>query len=532
MATSRRSSVREAETLFDSGRFSEAQALVEAALRVDGLASNDATSLWQLLSKLKLKQGDRGGAIAALIDAATINPTDPEIFFDLGVQLFHIGKVDISVTAFRQAAELAPGNAEVWHNLGHAVSELGDAPEAETCFRKATDLAPGQMTYLRSLAIFVRSLGKSAEAQFFFEKALALAPDEADLHEALSSLRRYQPGDPQIAVMERLIVRPGLADKDRIALGYSLFKALDDVGDHQQAFRYLSEANRLQRKIFRYDPAPERHAFEAMKQFFTSDFFSAIDGAVRSDASPIFIVGMPRSGTTLTEQIMSAHSDVAAGGESLAMTSVVRRYFTDRTTGLISLSAGQFEGQALQKLGAAYLEGVGKVALERPRFTDKMPLNFQWVGFLAAIFPKAVFVHCVRDPVETCFSIYSSHFGTDGNRYGNDLGELADYYLAYRALMAHWNEVLPGRVFEADLDDMVADPENQTRRLLEFCRLDFEPACLAFHEKRNAVKTLSAEQVRKPVYGGHSERVRPYLPYLLPLTERLGPYRPLAGGKS
>jgi hypothetical protein len=157
------------------------------------------------------------------------------------------------------------------------------------------------------------------------------------------------------------------------------------------------------------------------------------------------------------------------------------------------------------------------VAARSPRFTDKMPLNFRWVGIIAAIMPEARFIHCRRDPVETCFSIHSSFFASGGNRYSHDLQDLADYYRQYRSLMAHWHQVLPGRILDVELADVVADQEGETRRLLDFLGMDFDPSCLAFHANGNQVATLSSLQVKKPLYGGHSDRLKPYLPYLGPL---------------
>jgi Flp pilus assembly protein TadD len=464
-----------------------------------------------------VERGDTAAAILHHISALEIDPGNAEGHFELGTLLFRIGRFEDAVAALEIAAKLAPVNPQVRHNLGLALGKTGATDRARAEFAEAARLAPGEAAYIRALALFDLSIGRADEAETGFRTLIACDPGDSAAHRNLARLARYVPDDPHIAGMESLLGGGGLSLDAGIDLGFALFDALGKAGLHERAFRHLADANRLRRRKFPYDAAGERLVFEQVEGFFGEDFFRDIPPDRSEAAGPIFIVGMPRAGTTLIEQILSSHPDVAAGGESLAMTELVRRFLIAPDSSGLSLSPSVFSIERRTAMRAFYLSAMRDVSERAPCFTDKMPLNFRWIGIIAAILPEARFVHCRRDPVETCFSIHSSFFASGGNRYGHDLDDLADYYRQCHRLMAHWRRMLPVRVLDVELADVVADQEGQTRRLLDFLGLDFEPNCMAFHANRSQVATVSSLQVKKPVYGGHSERLKPYLPFLGPL---------------
>ncbi|MBX9458482.1 MAG: sulfotransferase [Rhizobium sp.] len=461
--------------------------------------------------------GDRLTAVRLHIAALEFDPANAEGYFELGTLLFGTGQVDAAISVLDMAAQLAPGNPQVRHNLGLALAKCGDAVRARSELAESVRLAPNDATFLRALALLDLSLGKSTDAEAGFRQLIACDPADTAAHRNLARLSRYAADDPHIAQMEMLLHRGVLTPDAGIDLGFALFDALAKAGQYERAFDRLGEANRLRRQKFPYDASVERVVFEQMAEFFDPAYFDEIPSAGSETSGPIFIIGMPRAGTTLVEQILASHPDIAAGGESVAMTDLVRRFLIAPGQPGLSLSASAFSTETCAEMRAFYLSAVRHVAGQSPCFTDKMPLNFRWVGIIAAILPEARFVHCRREPVETCFSIHSSFFASGGNRYSHDLDDLADYYRQYRGLMAHWHAVLPGRILDVDLADVVADQEGETRWLLAFLGLDFDPRCMAFHANGSPVSTLSSLQVKRPVYGGHSDRLRPYLPFLEPL---------------
>jgi tetratricopeptide (TPR) repeat protein len=468
-------------------------------------------------ARAALARGDKLGAFHLHIAALEIDPGSAEGHFELGTLLFGVGQVAAATSALHFAAQLAPDNAQVRHNLGLALAKSGDAAGGRAELAEAVRLEPSDVTLLRSLALLDLALGRSADAEIGFRRLLAHDPGDSAAHRNLTRLARYEVGDPHVAEMESLLDGGGLTLDARIDLGFALFSALDKSGQHEQAFQRLSVTNRLRRQKFPYDAGAERRVFQQLEEFFSEAFFRDLPAFNVKSGGPIFIVGMPRAGTTLIEQILASHPDVAAGGESIAMTELVRRFLIAPPTPGLMLSAAAFSADKRAEMGDFYLSAMSDVGGGSPRFTDKMPLNFRWIGIIAAILPDARFIHCRRDPVETCFSIHSSFFASGGNRYSHDLHDLADYHRQYRRLMAHWHNVLPGRVLDVELADVVAHQEGETRRMLNFVGLDFHPDCLSFHTNDSQVATLSSLQVKKPLYGGHSDRLAPYLPFLGPL---------------
>jgi hypothetical protein len=462
-------------------------------------------------------RGDKLGACELYLAALELDPLDAEGHFELGTLLFAMGQFDPSVAALGQAARLAPSNPQVRHNLALALTKGDDSELARAEFAEAVRLAPSDDVFLRSLALFDLTIGRPKDAEAGFRSLIAREPRDCVAHRNLARLAAYGPNDPHIAQMEGLLARADLTQDARIDLGFALFDALGKARLHERAFQHLAEANRLRRQRIPYDATSERLVFGQLTGFFDPTFFRDLPAPRTQAAGPIFIVGMPRAGTTLVEQILSSHSEVSAGGEATAMTELVRQFLITPGMAGLTLTQPAFSEDRRAAMRDFYNLAMRDFAGRSRLFTDKMPLNFRWIGVIAAIMPDARFVHCLRDPVETCFSIHSSFFATGGNRYSHDLDDLADYYRQYRALMAHWHVVMPGRILDVHLADVVGDQEGQTHRLLDFLGLDFDPNCMAFHANGSQVATLSSLQVKKPVYGGHSERLRPYLPFLGPL---------------
>ncbi len=310
-----------------------------------------------------------------------------------------------------------------------------------------------------------------------------------------------------------------MTPEERADLLFALAKASADVGRNDESFRYYLDANRAMRSVIRYNEAAVLGGYESLPRSFTAELFRAKTGFGDPSAKPIFIVGMPRSGSSLIEQILASHRDVFGAGENPFFLEAVGSALAGA-----SADPAQLAAERVRALGAEYLRRIGIVAPQATRLTDKMLNNDFFVGLIHLALPNARIVHIVRDPLDTCLSIFSKHFGAT-LAYAYDLAEIGRFYRAERHLMAHWQRVLPAHVMlQMRYEDVVADLEGQIRRMLDFCGLDWDPACLSFETTPRAVWTASATQVRRPLYRDAIGRWRPSDALLKPLLDGLGEY--------
>jgi hypothetical protein len=310
-----------------------------------------------------------------------------------------------------------------------------------------------------------------------------------------------------------------MTPEERADLLFALAKASADVGRNEESFRYYLDANRAMRGVIRYNEAAVLGGYESLSQSFTSELFSAKANLGDPSSRPIFIVGMPRSGSSLIEQILASHRDVFGAGENPFFLEAV-----SSTLAGVGADPNHLTADRLRALGADYLRRVAIAAPQAPRLADKMLSNDFFAGLIHLALPNARIIHAVRDPLDTCLSIFSRHFGAT-LAYAYDLAEIGRFYRAERHLMAHWRSVLPAHtLIEMRYEDIVADLEGQVRRMLDFCDLDWDPACLSFETTPRAVWTSSATQVRQPIYRSAIGRWRPSAELLKPLLDGLGEY--------
>jgi len=362
------------------------------------------------------------------------------------------------------------------------------------------------------------TLGRLEEAAASFAETLRQKPGHALAHANLGLVGKARPGDPRIAQLRALAADPATGADDRISLGFALGKALDDTGETEGAFRAYSEANRLKRAQLGYDPARDAELFRLIRAIFEDEVEAAapLPGARR----PVFVVGMPRSGTTLVEQILSGHSRVCPAGELSLMEEITRPILDEaRAAPGFRLSA-----EAAARVRAAYLAGLAKAAADAsPVVTDKMPRNFRWIGFILAAMPEARIVHVRRAAPATCWSIFKLQFAGARHGYAYDLADIAAYYRLYLDLMDFWRARFPGAVLDVRYEALTEDPEREARAILDHCGLEWEPGCLDVRGSKYAVKTASLAQVRRGIYTGSSADWRRYEAHLGPLLRALGP---------
>jgi tetratricopeptide (TPR) repeat protein len=469
--------------------------------------------------------GEFAAAIRLYEQVISFEPDLPDIHNNLGHALAALGRPQAASAAFAQAIELKPAYPEALCNWGLALAELERSDEAESKYRQAIAANPRFAGAYNNLGLLLKATGRLTEAQHAFERAIELSPRDFSLYDNLAAVRPFVRHDPYLAALEAAAEDPAaLSIADQTHLHFALAKAHDGLSRHEYAFAHLQKANWLKRQQIAYDEAATLGQMRRLREVVSRDFIRARQGGGERSAIPVFIVGMTRSGTTLIEQILASHPQVVGTGELPLL---------DQVTGSIQKlipGAPAFPDMMLQMspahfraLGSLYLDRMLERAPSADRITDKMTVNFLFVGLIHLALPDATIIHAVRDPADTCTSCFATHF-TNGNEHAYDLGELGRYYRHYRELMAHWHDVLPpGRIVDVHYEELVADVENVARRIISRCGLDWDPRCLDFHRTERPIRTASATQVRKPIHGNSVKRWRKYEAFLGPLLAEIAP---------
>ncbi|MGI9463890.1 MAG: sulfotransferase, partial [Aestuariivirgaceae bacterium] len=426
----------------------------------------------------------------------------------------------------RAILDEAPDQPDALHFLGLAQWQIGgNAGECAALIKRAMKLVPGQSHMHHNLAAILASSGDLAEAERQYRHAIKLNPKYAEAYFNLSGAVRFSPDDPVIPGMRSLYAETDLTPRDRDFICYALSKAHDDTGNYEEAFHFALEGSRFKKLSFDID-AFER-AIGELRQTATRKLLKPVSGRGNPSDAPIFIVGMPRSGTTLVEQVLSRHSDVYAGGELQSMGSFHRsmQAMAVQQLGYKGMDFGFWPlipHDLINSAGAGFLQFIeGRAGSATARFTDKMPSNTLYLGLIAMTFPNARIIHVRRHPLDTCVSCFMQRF-RDGQEFSYRLDWLGRYYRAYVSVMEHWRKVLPLQMLEIRYEDLVADPEAGARRLISFANLDWQAACADPSAGTRDVRTASRWQVRQPVYKTSIERWKRYQNYLEPLISALG----------
>jgi tetratricopeptide (TPR) repeat protein len=448
--------------------------------------------------------------------ALALKPDHPGVLMNLGNALHDQGRFEEAVAQYRRALALMPDYAEAHLNFGNAMKSLGDTAAALAEYQRALALRPELAEAWNNRGHILQEQGQLSEALAAFDRALAIRPDYAEAHYNRADLKRFQAGEPDLAALEALAAAPDrLPPGQAVFVHFALGKALEDAGDPARAFEQFLKGNALKRRRLTYDEAATRALFHRIAAVFDAGLFERRRGAGALSSRPIFILGMPRSGSTLVEQILASHPDVLGAGELGTLAGIVDA-LADYPEGVPDLDA-----ETLGDLGRAYLARLPALPAGRTRITDKMPGNVLHIGLIRLILPQARILHTVRDPVDTCVSCFTRLF-VDRQEFSFDLAELGRYYRSYRELMAHWRTVLPeDAILDVRYEAVVEDLEGEARRLLAWCDLPWDPRCLAFHQTRRPIRTASAAQVRQPLFRSSLDRGRRYQGHLEPLLREL-----------
>jgi tetratricopeptide (TPR) repeat protein len=473
------------------------------------------------LGNVFMAQGRLDEAAASYRGAIIFRPNHAEAHNNLGIALQRQGKADEAAVSYRRAISLNPDYLDAHYNLGVVLQEQDGLEEAADHYRRVISLKPDYVDAYNNLGVIYRDLGKMEDAVVCFKKALALRPDYAGIYKNLALLVKGTQADDVVHAMEDLYqTKKDISETDRIDLGFALGKLFEDRREYDKAFDCIRSANQVKRKSFDYVIQNDIDLFARIQKIFSPDFFDSHKDSGLQDSTPIFILGMPRSGTTLVEQILASHPLVFGADELTILEDLTKGLCRGGTMTPFPECVLDLDEDTFTRTGKDYIEKVRKFADDAQYITDKMPHNFLRIGLIKTILPKAKVIHCVRDPMDTCFSIFKKDF-TGSHGYAYDLVELGQYYRLYQELMAHWEKVLPGFIYTQSYEGMVTDQLNQTKSLLDFCGLPWDEACLNFHKTERRVSSASHAQVRQPIYKGSIGLWRQYEKQLEPLRKAI-----------
>lgn len=459
-------------------------------------------------------------AVESLTKSVTLAP-DPAIFTHLGLTQFRLENFDEAIAAFSQALALKPNNPDILCHLASSEVKRGQLDQAEQLYTAAIEGGDKRAATYFALAGVLRSLGKRHEAVQNYRWAIKANPDFAVAHRMIAFSEKYTEDNDDITAIRTAHTRAEPGTPARMNLGFALGKVEEDLGHYGEAFTHIAEANRLHRQTISYDAYQSRHWAEATIDLFDAGLFARNAASGAPDKGPLFILGMPRSGTSLTEQILATHPAIYGAGEMRLISDILEEagltdpamMFSDKIT---TLAPDRFAD-----MGRTYLSRTKHFSPEATFITNKMPGNFWRVGIIKLMLPNARILHCRRNPLDNCLSIFKNYFAVGGLNYAYDLGELGTYYRLYQRLMEHWHRVLPGQIYDLDYEMMVADQEGESRRLLAWLGLEWDADVLDFHQSERPVRTASAVQVRRPIYSDSVRIAERYGEALNPLIEAL-----------
>ena len=470
-------------------------------------------------------RGDRklDDAEALLRRATQLAPDYVGAWLILGALLTERNKYMDTIAAYQAATELEPKNPEAWGGLGNAYSAAMYPDKAVEAFARATELSPQMAEPQAGYAHALKTVGDQVGALKAFRAAIAARPGFGQAYWSMANLKIFKFEEREVEEMLRQLERDDLLEAAAIPIHFALGKAFEDKKEFDNAWHHYHTGNQIQRMTVSHDPLDLEYRFKAVREVFDQEFVDERSGNGHDRPDPIFIVGLPRSGSTLVEQILASHSQVEGTAELPVLGRLAQsigRYRTDAVRypeSVVDLRKKDWRGYGIQ-----YMEESQRYReTERPFFTDKLPNNFPFVGLIHLILPNAKIINARRHPFDSCLGGYKQLFG-QGQNFTYDMLDLAHYYQQYDATIKHWHSVLPGKVLDVHYEETVTDLETQVRRILDHCGLEFEESCVRFHETKRAVNTASSEQVRQPIYTGAMGKWRRYEEHLGLWQEQLG----------
>ena len=462
---------------------------------------------WKVLAGVLKQMGKINESLVVGQKSVQLDPQDAGAHNNLGVLLQHAqGRLKEAEESFRQAITVKPDAAAAHYNLGNTPKKQGRLEEAEASYTQAITLKPDYAEAHYNLGNTLKELGRLEEAETNYRKAIALKPDFAEAHRHLTLLKKFDAQDKQYSKMQELYLDKNISEEQRCHINFGLAKACEDLGDLEKAFQHYREGNMLRKKLLNYNINQDMELFRQIKFTYPGiEQNSLTPDKLTKNLMPIFIVVLPRSGTTLVEQIISSHSKVTGAGElnfAAQFGSSIARGLSDSNT------------DSLINFRERYLFKLQSVSKGNLIVTDKMPQNFRYIGLLAAAFPEAKIVHVKRNPAAVCWANYKQYFVVKSTGYCNTIDDVISYHKLYESLMVFWTNTLSKRIYNLDYEQLTVNQESETRQLIDYLDLDWDEKCLSPQNNKRNVATASNVQIRKKVYRGSSEQWKKYQPFL------------------
>jgi tetratricopeptide (TPR) repeat protein len=512
--------VAKAANLLKEGQVDEAIELFQAVIRENPKNVNAMRFLAVAYFQEKERMDDAEALLRRVVEIA---PDYVAGWITLGLVQVERAKLLDAIESYRQATRLSPDNPAAWGGLGNAYAVANYQDKGAEAYARAVNLNPGAPNLQMGYAHILKTLGDQEGSLKAYRAAIAAKPDFGEVYWSMANLKIFNFEDEEVAAMENQLEDGNLDDSAEIHFRFSLGKAYEDQNDHDRAWHYYHSGNQKQRMQVSYDSVEFQSRQNEIIEVFSGEFIEEHEGNGFEASDPILIVGLPRSGSTLVEQILASHSQVEGTSELPNLGKIahsIGRYRTDNKQ--FPVSCRDLRKRDWRAYGMQYMDETRRHREEgTPFFTDKMPNNFSLVGLLHLILPNAKVINTRRHPYDSCLGAYKQLFGK-GQNFTYDMYDLAEYYNQYHKMVSHWHDVLPGKVLDVHYEETVTDLDSQVRRILEHCGLPFEEQCLRFWETKRAVRTASSEQVRQPIYTGALGKWRQYEDHLELWKEQLG----------
>lgn len=495
---------------------------------------------WKVLGTILKKKGRVKEALIINQKTVEINPKDAEAFYNLGNTLKELYRLEEAKTNYKIAIKLQPEHLGAHNNLGIVLKDLDELEEAEIIFKSLVKLRPNNVEAINNLGNILKELRKIKEAKKAFQDSIKLKPNYTEAHYnmgimfeeqgdfikakkkfetvvkldpgyvrahySLSKLKTFDKEDEHFTQMQNLYYDKSLSNEQRSQLCFALAKSFEDMNNFSSAFRYYTEGNKLKKKLLDYNINQDVDHFDKIKESAQNIKKNSLKNFnLSSTLNPIFIIGMPRSGTSLVEQIISSHSKVMGAGELIYVDQLGRNIITEKA--LVST-------KELKDFRKKYLEKLEKISDGKLNVTDKMPLNFMYVGLIYSTFPNAKIIHVKRDFAATCWGCYKKNFYTKALGFSYNLGDLVKYYELYEKLMQFWENLYEKKIYNLNYETLVTNQDKETRKLIKYLDLDWEEDCLSPQDNKRNVFTASVSQIRRKIYQGSSEKWKNFEPFL------------------